>query len=128
MELYYSLSILIVIAAFFAYLNVRYLKLPSTIGVMIIAMLVSVSLIAAGKTYPELFTGFTKIIAGVDLTEILMGAMLNFLLFAGAIHISLHNLRQQRIPIMVFSTLGVRMLQIVSQGIQYRAGIFFFQG
>ena len=113
MELYYSLSILIVIAAFFSFLNVRYLKLPSTIGVMLIAMLVSISLIAAGKIYPHLFTGFTKIIASVDLSEILMGAILNFLLFAGAIHISLHELRKQRIPIMIFSTLGVIISTLV---------------
>jgi len=116
MELYYSLSILIVIAAFFSYLNVRYLKLPSTIGVMLIAMLVSVSLIAAGKIYPQVFrgfTGFTEIIASVDFSEILMGAILNFLLFAGAIHISLHDLRKQRIPIMIFSTLGVVISTIV---------------
>ena len=116
MELYYSLSILIVIAAFFSYLNVRYLKLPSTIGVMLIAMLVSVSLIAAGKIYPQIFTrftGFTEIIASVDFSEILMGAILNFLLFAGAIHISLHELRKQRIPIMIFSTLGVLISTIV---------------
>jgi CPA1 family monovalent cation:H+ antiporter len=116
MELYYSLSILIVIAAFFSYLNVRYLKLPSTIGVMLIAMVVSVSLIAAGKIYPQIFTdftGFTEIIASVDFSEILMGAILNFLLFAGAIHISLHELRKQRIPIMIFSTLGVLISTIV---------------
>lgn len=113
MELYYSLSILIVIAAFFSYLNVRFLKLPSTIGVMLIAMLVSLGMIAAGRRYPELFTFFTNIVASVDLTEILMGAILNFLLFAGAIHISLHELRKQRIPVMIFSTLGVVISTIV---------------
>src|SRR3954462_14321465 len=106
MELYYSLSILIVLAAFFSYLNLRYLKLPSTIGVMLIAMIASIGLIAAGKSYPQFFTGFTAILGSVDFSEILMGAMLNFLLFAGAIHISLHDLRKQRIPIMIFSTLG----------------------
>lgn len=116
MELYYSLSILIVIAAFFSYLNVRFLKLPSTIGVMLIAMLVSVGLIVAGRIYPDLFTGFTgfkEIIASVDFSEVLMGAILNFLLFAGAIHISLHQLRKQRIPIMIFSTLGVLLSTLV---------------
>src|SRR5690606_29894702 len=44
MELYYSFSVLIVLASFFAYLNLRYLKLPATIGVMLIAILVSVLL------------------------------------------------------------------------------------
>lgn len=107
MELYYSFSVLIVLTAIFSYLNLRYLKLPSAIGIMLLAMIVSISLVIAGKSYPDMFTGFTDIIASVDFTEVLMGSMLNFLLFAGAIHISLHDLRKQRIPVMIFSTVGV---------------------
>lgn len=107
MELYYSFSVLIVLTAIFSYLNLRYLKLPSAIGIMLLAMIVSISLVIAGKSYPDMFTGFTHIIASVDFTEVLMGSMLNFLLFAGAIHISLHDLRKQRIPVMMFSTVGV---------------------
>lgn len=107
MELYYSFSVLIVLTAIFSYLNLRYLKLPSAIGIMLLAMIVSISLVIAGKSYPDMFTGFTDIIASVDFTEVLMGSMLNFLLFAGAIHISLHDLRKQRIPVMMFSTVGV---------------------
>src|SRR5882757_3331324 len=119
MELYYSLSILIVLAAFFSYLNLRYLKLPSTIGVMLIAMLASIGLIVAGKNYPEIFAGFTEILGSVDFSEMVMGAMLNFLLFAGAIHISLHELRRQRVPIMIFSTLGVIISTIVVGVLMY---------
>ena len=107
MELYYSFSVLIVLTAIFSYLNLRYLKLPSAIGIMLLAMIVSISLVIAGKSYPDMFTGFTDIIASVDFTEVLMGSMLNFLLFAGAIHVSLHDLRKQRIPVMMFSTVGV---------------------
>jgi monovalent cation:H+ antiporter, CPA1 family len=107
MELYYSFSVLIVLTAIFSYLNLRYLKLPSAIGIMLLAMIVSISLVIAGKSYPDMFTGFTAIIASVDFTEVLMGSMLNFLLFAGAIHISLHDLRKQRVPVMIFSTIGV---------------------
>jgi monovalent cation:H+ antiporter, CPA1 family len=107
MELYYSFSVLIVLTALFAYLNVRFLKLPSTIGIMLLAMIASISIVAVGKSHPEVFTFLSSIVASVDFSEVLMGAMLNFLLFAGAIHISLHDLRQQRIPIMIFSTIGV---------------------
>jgi CPA1 family monovalent cation:H+ antiporter len=124
MELYYSLSILIVLTAVFSYLNLRFLKLPSTIGVMLIAMIVSISLVVAGKSYPDMFTGFTDIIASVDFTEVLMGSMLNFLLFAGAIHISLHDLRKQRIPIMIFSTLGVIISTIVVGTVMYFTFMF----
>src|SRR5688572_10343328 len=107
MELYYSFSLIIVITAIFSYLNVRFIKLPSTIGVMVIAMIVSISLVVIGKSYARIFNEASAIVASINLSEVLMGAMLNFLLFAGAIHISMHDLRKQRVPIMIFSTLGV---------------------
>lgn len=119
MELYYSFSVLIVLTAIFSYLNLRYLKLPSAIGIMLLAMIVSISLVIVGRSYPDMFTGFTDIIASVDFTEVLMGSMLNFLLFAGAIHISLHDLRKQRMPVMMFSTVGVIISTIIVGTLMY---------
>jgi len=107
MELYYSFSVLIVLAAIFSYLNERFLRLPSSIGIMLIAMVVSIGLVISGSIFPDLFKNFTHLIAGVDFTEILMGAMLNFLLFAGAIHVRLEDLKEQKIPVIVFSTFSV---------------------
>lgn len=107
MELYYSFSVLIVLASFFAYLNHRYLKLPSTIGIMIIAMITSILLVITGSLFPKIFTHFSTLLQDVDFTEVLMGAMLNFLLFAGAIHINLKDLREQRGPVIIFSTVSV---------------------
>ncbi len=107
MELYYSFSVLIVLASFFAYLNLRFLKLPSTIGVMIIAMVTSILMVVTGNLFPSTFSHFSALLQDVDFTEVLMGAMLNFLLFAGAIHINLKDLREQRGPIIVFSTVSV---------------------
>lgn len=107
MELYYSFSVLIVISAVFAYINARFLKLPASIGVMVIALLVSLGLLATDNIFPHTFDRITTLLNSIDLTEILMGAMLNFLLFAGAIHIHLEDLKEQRIPVMVFSTVSV---------------------
>lgn len=107
MELYYSFSVLIVLTAIFSYVNERFLKLPSTIGIMLMAMLVSIALVITGNIFPNLFASFSRFIANLDFTEILMGAMLNFLLFAGAIHVRLKDLREQRAPIIVFSTISV---------------------
>ncbi len=125
MELYYSFSVLIVLTAVFAYLNLRYLKLPSTIGIMLIAMLVSIVLVATGKIYPELFNSALELITSVDFSEVLMGAILNFLLFAGAIHISMHDLRKQRAPIIIFSTVGVIISTFVVGGLMYLLFIAF---
>ncbi|WP_165027180.1 MULTISPECIES: cation:proton antiporter [unclassified Dysgonomonas] len=108
MELYYSFSILIVIATIFSYINIRFLKLPSTIGIMVIAMCVSLGLVVIGSTTTtEPLHNFSTLIKHIDFTKVLMGCMLNFLLFAGAIHINLQDLKEQKFPIVVFSSLSV---------------------
>lgn len=119
MELYYSFSVLIVLASFFAYLNLRYLKLPSTIGIMIIAMVSSIILVITGNMFPKTFAHFSNMLQDVDFTEVLMGAMLNFLLFAGAIHINLKDLKEQRGPIIIFSTVSVIISTFVVGGLLY---------
>lgn len=107
MDLYFTFSILIVLSALFSYLNSRYLKLPPAIGIMLLAILTSIALLALGKTYPDFSTYFSALVSSIDFPSVLMGAMLNFLLFAGAIHISMQDLAKQRLPILILSTLGV---------------------
>ncbi|WP_312392830.1 sodium:proton antiporter [Chryseobacterium sp.] len=108
MELYYSFSALIVLASIFAYLNYRFLKLPSTIGIMVIAIVVSIILVSFGETFlPRTFGHLHNLMSSIDFTEVLMGAMLNFLLFAGGIHINIDDLKEQLRPVVIFSTLGV---------------------
>ncbi|WP_333851381.1 cation:proton antiporter [Epilithonimonas sp.] len=108
MELYYSFSVLIVLASLFAYINYRLLKLPSTIGIMVIAIIVSVTLVASGENFlPKTTTHLTELVHSLDFTEVLMGAMLNFLLFAGGIHVNIKDLKEQFGPVVIFSTVGV---------------------
>ncbi len=118
MELYYTFSVLIVLASFFAYLNLRFLKLPGTIGIMIIAMLVSVGIRLLGDSYfPATTKHFFALIKEFDFNEILMGAMLNFLLFAGALHVNIADLKEQKVPIMIYSTVSVMLSAlIISRG------------
>jgi CPA1 family monovalent cation:H+ antiporter len=108
MELYYSFSMLIVLASIFAYINHRFLKLPSTIGIMVIAMIVSVLLVVFGNSFlsKELIQ-LKQLMLEIDFTEVLMGAMLNFLLFAGAIHINFSDLKEQKWPVMTFASVSV---------------------
>lgn len=108
MDLYSSLSILIIIATVFSYINIRFMKLPSTIGIMVIAILVSLGMVIFGRitsTHP--FPHFANIISHIDFTQVLMGGMLNFILFAGAININLEDLKEEKLPIIVFSSLSV---------------------
>ena len=120
MELYYSFSVLIVLASFFAYLNLKILKLPSTIGIMLIAIFVSLLIRIAGPSiFPKTTLSFFNLISEFDFTEVLMGAMLNFLLFAGAIHVNFSDLKEQRLPIFIFSTVSVIISTFVVAFILY---------
>lgn len=120
MELYYTFSILIVLASFFAYLNLRFLKLPGTIGIMIIAVLVSVAMRLLGDEYfPETTKEFFELIRTFDFNEILMGAMLNFLLFAGALHINISDLREHKWPILTYASVSVVLSAFIIAGLFY---------
>ncbi len=126
MELYYTFSVLIVLASFFAYLNLRFLKLPGTIGIMIIAMLVSIGIRLVGDSYfPDTTKEFFQLIKEFDFNEILMGAMLNFLLFAGALHVNVSDLKEQKIPIMIYSTISVVLSAFIISGILYYVAPLF---
>ncbi len=120
MDLYYSFSVLVVLTSLFAYINHRFIKLPSTIGIMLIAIIVSVIIRFAGnRLFPETTGSLFKLISELDFTEMLMGAMLNFLLFAGAIHVNLTDLRKQRLPVLTFSTISVIISTFAIGGILY---------
>lgn len=119
MELYYSFSVLIVIATIFTYLNLRLLKLPSTIGVMVIAMLFSIALVAIGRFNREPLNDFYDLVKDIDFSQLVMVGMLNFLLFAGAIHINIEDLKEHKFPIVLFSTLGVVISTFVVGALLY---------
>ena len=76
---------------------------------MLLAIITSISLVALGKTYPVFAQYFSGLVASVDFPAVLMNAVLNFLLFAGAIHISMQDLHKQRLPILILSTVGVML-------------------
>jgi len=76
MGLFYSFSILIIIATVFAYINARFLKLPSTIGIMVIAMIFSVCLVIIGRIDPDPLDRVYGLIRDIDFSQMLMGGFL----------------------------------------------------
>lgn len=124
MDLYFTFSILIVLSALFSFINSRFLKLPSAIGIMLLAIISSIALLALNETVPDFAHYFSGLVARVDFPAVLMGAMLNFLLFAGAIHVSLQELHKQRMPILILSTVGVILSTFLVGGMMY--GLLFY--
>ena len=101
-------SLLVVISALFAWLNDRFIRLPTTIGIMVIAMAFSVLLLALGAagTLDPLRLG-ADWLTEIDFKRTLMDGMLAFLLFAGALHVDLKRLVQSRLIIGLLATAGV---------------------
>jgi len=107
MELFTTLTILIVLSALFGYLNVRLLRLPVTIGLMIISIVFSLGVLAVGFIYPAVADYEEQLVRQIDFQKLLMEGMLCFLLFAGSLHVDFGQLKAQRGPILIFATLGV---------------------
>ncbi|HET6255506.1 MAG TPA: sodium:proton antiporter [Puia sp.] len=113
MQLYDALAILTVLAAMSGYLNHRFFRLPDTIGVMLISVVASLTIIAIDHFEPAVFREITRFIRGIDFYTLVVRMMLSFLLFAGAIHIDSHDLRRLRAPILTFSTLSVGLSTVI---------------
>ncbi|MDB5125614.1 MAG: nhaP 1 [Mucilaginibacter sp.] len=100
------LSITIVLAAIFGYINHRWIKWPPTIGIMILALLASIVIAVSGKFTPAFSQKAIQLVASIDFQKLLMNFMLSFLLFAGAIQINARKLKKERLPIIILSTVG----------------------
>ena len=79
-NLYSIFTLLIVLTAAFSYINIKFIKLPSTIGVMIISLACSLILLGVGKIYPEFLEKPSRLIESLDFETLLMRVMLSFLL------------------------------------------------
>lgn len=107
MDYFLIISILVFLSATFGYINVRFLKLPNTIGLMVITIAFTLGIFALSYFDDTLLNAEKFIISQIDFKTVLLDIMLSFLLFAGALHTNFEQLKVQRWPIFVFSTLGV---------------------
>ena len=107
MKLFNILAILITLSAGFSYINHRFIRLPTTIGVMVISLLVSLGLTGLSSLGFGLEADARVLLDSIDFDETLLHGMLSFLLFAGALHINLADLARQKYIISTLATLGV---------------------
>jgi len=105
MRLFDIIAILISLSAVFSWLNYRVLKLPTAIGLMLSALLMS--LVLQLPFFGGLEHQAKVMLASVDFDATLLHGMLSFLLFAGAMHVNLNDLAKQRWVIGILSTVGV---------------------
>ncbi|MEJ5365036.1 MAG: sodium:proton antiporter [Desulfosoma sp.] len=109
MTLFQIISILITVSALFSYINHRFIRLPTTIGVMAISLLGSLGIVAAGPFSFGLQQEAIRLVRSIDFDETVLHGMLSFLLFAGALHIDLEALARRKWIIAVLATVGTAL-------------------
>ncbi len=104
-------AILLFLSAVFGYINHRYLHLPHTIGLLVIAMASSLTIVVVDLIVPTIHVGPTisGALVQIDFHEALMRGMLSFLLFAGALHVDFSELASRKWAISLMATVGVLM-------------------
>ena len=108
MDILHIAAILITFSAIFSYINHVYIKLPTTIGLMLIALTFSLLLILIDAIGLMNTQDIAKgILSEIDFNEALMHGMLSFLLFAGALHININDLAKQKWVIATLATIGM---------------------
>ena len=106
MTLYFTFSFLLMVAAGFAYLNYRFLRLPPTIGLMALTLVSSLGLMGLGRLGVPAVLRVVETVRGINFHAVLMQYMLSFLLFAGAMQLDMRSLGRQQVPVLLLATLG----------------------
>ena len=98
---------LLLLASLFSIVNLRVLKLPQTIGLMILAIVLSFSVLIVGLLSPKFLEFATSITTQFDFSGLLINVMLPFLLFAGAISVNVHELLKDKVTVLLLASFGV---------------------
>ena len=100
-------TLLLFLASVFSIINLRILKLPHTIGLMVLAIALSMVILVIGLMVPDFLSFATSLTKEFDFSVLLIDVMLPFLLFAGAISVDVHELLKDKVTILLLATFGV---------------------
>ncbi|NNC38769.1 MAG: sodium:proton antiporter [Hyphomonadaceae bacterium] len=109
LSLFEIAAMMLVLSALFGWMNHAFVKLPHTIGLLVMALVASLVLLALEIIFPSigLTDTFQSAIGQIDFNETVMNGMLAFLLFAGALHVDMNFLKSRRWAIGLMATIGV---------------------
>ncbi len=101
-------AIVVTLAAVFGYVNHRWLRLPQSIGLVVIALVASFGALALDALFPTLGlrAAVRETLLQIEFHDTLMKGMLSFLLFAGALHVDLEALLSRKWAISMLATVG----------------------
>lgn len=111
MDLFKIIAVLITLAAIFGYVNQRFFRLPQSIALMLMSLVVGGGVVVWGQfgggAGQWVETQAQLLIEQIDFPRLLFEGMLSLLLFAGARHVNLDDLARNKYSIATFATVGV---------------------
>ncbi|MEJ6478320.1 MAG: sodium:proton antiporter [Octadecabacter sp.] len=119
-------SLLIVLAGAFGSINYFFLRLPSAIGILVVALLASFAVIITDWIFPALTVeeALRAQVLEIEFSDALLEGMLGLLLFAGALHVKLSDLRREWVVVMLMATLGIALSTfIIGVGFSWLTGM-----
>jgi monovalent cation:H+ antiporter, CPA1 family len=125
MDLFVIIALLVIVSAIYSYINARYVKLPGTIGIVSIAVCVSILTIIVDSLDPNAAKYLTVLSKNIDFSSTVLNIMLGFLLFSGAFRLNTKRLKREMRPVFVLSTLSVILSTTVFGGLFYGAALLF---
>jgi CPA1 family monovalent cation:H+ antiporter len=119
MDLFVIIALLVILSAFYSYINARFIKLPGTIGIVTIAIVISVITIVVDSLNPSIARYLTVLAKNINFSRTVLNIMLGFLLFSGSFSLNTKRLKKEMRPVFVLSTIGVILSTIIFGGLFY---------
>jgi CPA1 family monovalent cation:H+ antiporter len=125
MDLFEIIALLVIVSSACSYLNARIIKLPGTIGIISIAIFLSVVTIIIDQLNPGAARYLTALAKDINFPGTVLNVMLGFLLFAGSFNLNTQRLKKEMRPVLILSTIGVIFSTIIFGFLFHWAASFF---
>lgn len=112
-------AILFVLAALFSWLNHRFVRLPSSIALLLLSLATSLAVVALGMLGLDAQRLAQAVLDKVQLDQALLNGMLSFLLFAGALQVDLGDLAGRKWAVGFLASLGVVLSTVLVGGFMW---------
>jgi CPA1 family monovalent cation:H+ antiporter len=125
MDLFVIIALLVVLSAIYSYVNARFIKLPGTIGIVTLAIAISVITIVVNSLNPAIARYLTVLAKNINFSQTVLNIMLGFLLFSGSFSLNTKRLKKEMRPVFVLSTIGVIISTAAFGGMFYGITMLF---
>jgi CPA1 family monovalent cation:H+ antiporter len=125
MDLFVIIALLVVLSAIYSYINARFIKLPGTIGIVTLAIAISIVTIVVNSLNPAIARYLTILAKNINFSQTVLNIMLGFLLFSGSFSLNTKRLKKEMRPVFVLSTIGVIISTAAFGGMFYGITLLF---